>query len=126
MTTPEPPSSTARPGTGAPAGPATGTPGSGPVTGTGPAGGAAPAGRAGRQRPGVVKRTTNTVGRVLLIVVGALIAIFAIVNLQDVEVDWIFGRVQTPLILALVVALVAGIIIGWLAAKLGNRGSNSH
>ena len=74
--------------------------------------------------PGVVRRTTNTVKRILLIAVGALVALFAVFNSQNVEVKWIFGDpIQTPLILAIGVTFIAGAIIGWLVAKLGGRGS---
>lgn len=74
--------------------------------------------------PGVVRRTTNTVKRILLFALGALVALFAVFNSQNVEVRWIFGDpIQTPLILAIAVTFVAGAIIGWLVAKLGTRGA---
>ena len=94
-----------------------------PGQGTGPEGTGGP-GAPGPRRsgPGVVKRTANTITRILLVVIGALIALFAVLNRQDVEVDWIFGDpIQTPLILAIAVTLLAGITIGWLLAKLGGR-----
>ncbi len=77
--------------------------------------------------PGVVRRTTNTVKRVLLVAIGALVALFAVFNSQNVEVRWIFGDpIQTPLILAIAVTFIAGAAIGWLAAKLGGRSSATH
>lgn len=80
----------------------------------------------GHSGPGVVRRTTNTVKRLLLVTVGALIALFAVLNSQDVEVRWIFGEpIQTPLILAIAVTFLAGAIVGWLVAKLGRRGHDS-
>lgn len=86
----------------------------------GPAATGAPAG------PGVVKRTTNTVKRFALVIIGALIALFAVLNRQDVTVDWIFGTpVQTPLILVIGVAFIAGAAIGWLVAKLSGRGGSA-
>ena len=74
--------------------------------------------------PGVVKRTTKTASRVALVVVGVLVGLFAAVNTRDVEVSWVFGDpLQTPLILVIGLALLAGLIIGWLAATLRHRGS---
>lgn len=76
--------------------------------------------------PGVVRRTTTTVKRILLVAIGAFVALFAVFNSQDVEVKWIFGNpIQTPLILALAVTFFAGLAIGWLFAKLGRRGGAS-
>ncbi len=81
-----------------------------------------PEGSSEHHGPGVVKRTTNTVKRVFLVALGALVALFAVFNSQEVEVRWIFGDpIQTPLILAIAVTFLAGAIIGWLVAKLGNR-----
>jgi uncharacterized integral membrane protein len=75
----------------------------------------------------VVRKTTNTVKRVLLVAVGALVALFAVFNSQNVEVRWIFGDpIQTPLILAIGVTFLAGAVTGWLFAKLGGRGRNER
>ena len=104
MSTPQPPQSVRVDPKGAPTG-------SGPVTPD-----------PHKQGPGVVKRTTSTIKRILLVVIGALIALFAVFNSQNVEVRWIFGDpIQTPLILAIAVTLVAGMAIGWLTAKLNSR-----
>lgn len=84
-----------------------------------------PADRVEREGPGVVRRTTNTFKRILLVVIGALVALFAVFNSQNVEVKWIFGDpIQTPLILALAVTFLAGAAVGWLWAKLSRRGNS--
>jgi uncharacterized integral membrane protein len=86
-----------------------------------PAGGATPTAPTSHG-PGVVRKTTNTVKRVFLVALGALVALFAVFNSQNVEVKWIFGDpIQTPLILAIAVTFIAGAIIGWLVAKVGGR-----
>ena len=43
-------------------------------------------------------------------VVGALIAVFAVVNLNDVKVHWIVATGQTPLIVVIALAFALGII----------------
>lgn len=111
-----------------------------PVSGAQPAGAGGPAAAGARPTsatpgtpaqpqpsgPGVVKRTTNTVKRFTLVIIGALIALFAVLNTDQTEVDWIFGTpVQTPLILVIAVAFAAGAIIGWLVAKLSGRGNSA-
>ena len=78
-----------------------------------------------RHGPGRVKRTARTFKQVVLVVIGALIAAFAISNNQEVKVRWIFGDpVFAPLILVIVIALVAGLVLGWIASKLSGRGSD--
>ena len=41
-------------------------------------------------------------------VLGGLAALFAVINLDDVEVNWLVGSWQTPLILVIVVSMLFG------------------
>jgi uncharacterized integral membrane protein len=41
-------------------------------------------------------------------VLGGIAAVFAIINLDDVEVNWLVGSWQTPLILVIVVSMLLG------------------
>ncbi len=50
-------------------------------------------------------------------VVGALIAVFAIVNLDQVKVHWLVTTGQTPLILVIGVAFLLGILVDRLAVR---------
>ncbi len=43
-----------------------------------------------------------------LVVLAVLITLFAVLNVKEVEVNWIFGKVKTPLIVAIVVPLLVG------------------
>jgi uncharacterized integral membrane protein len=49
------------------------------------------------------------------LIVGALTAAFAIVNLDQVQVNWVLGTGQTPLILVIAVSFVLGALAGWIA-----------
>jgi uncharacterized integral membrane protein len=61
------------------------------------------------------------------IVLGAAVAAFAVVNLDEVQVDWIVGSAQTPLIIVIGVAFALGAGIGWLAgAKRRSRKSSAN
>ena len=54
-------------------------------------------------------------GRTRLIVagiVGGLIVAFAFLNLESVEVNWILGKWQTPLIVVIVLTLTVGLLLG--------------
>ena len=50
------------------------------------------------------------------LVIGALVAVFAVLNLDEVEVNWIFGTAQTPLILVIAVSFLLGVAVGWIAS----------
>lgn len=41
-------------------------------------------------------------------VIGAIAAVFAVINLDDVEVNWLVGSWQTPLILVILVSMLLG------------------
>ena len=40
--------------------------------------------------------------------IGAVAAVFAVINLDDVEVNWLIGSWQTPLILVIVLSMLLG------------------
>jgi uncharacterized integral membrane protein len=50
-------------------------------------------------------------------VLGAVIAAFALVNLNDVRVHWLFATGQTPLIVVIAFAFLLGIIVDRLAIR---------
>jgi len=37
--------------------------------------------------------------------------LFAVLNFKDVEVNWIFGKSSTPLIIVIVLSLLVGILL---------------
>ena len=54
--------------------------------------------------------------------IGALVAVFAVLNLDEVEVNWIVGTVSTPLIVVIGVTFLLGMVLGWIAhAARGRR-----
>jgi uncharacterized integral membrane protein len=50
-------------------------------------------------------------------VVGAVIAAFAVLNLNDVKVHWLFATGETPLIIVIVFAFLLGVIVDRLAVR---------
>lgn len=60
------------------------------------------------------RESARTVGLALLAV---LVAVFAVLNLGKVEVDWIVGSGRAPLI----VVIVASVMVGILLAYVGER-----
>jgi uncharacterized integral membrane protein len=60
--------------------------------------------------------------RLLLgLLIGAVTAAFAIVNRDEVEVDWLFGTSQTPLIVVIALTFLLGALAGWLAGAFRRR-----
>ncbi len=55
-----------------------------------------------------------------LVVLAVLITLFAVLNVKHVEVDWIFGKFSTPLIVVIVVSLLVGCLLTHFA-ELRNR-----
>jgi len=46
-----------------------------------------------------------------LVLLAVLMTLFAVLNVKDVEVNWIFGKSSTPLIIVIVVSLLVGILL---------------
>lgn len=47
----------------------------------------------------------------------AFAVLFAAFNLDQVEVDWIIGTWETPLLVVILLCLALGACIGWFAAR---------
>ncbi len=54
-------------------------------------------------------------------ILGGLLAIFAVLNLGDVSVNWLVTSGQTPLILVIVIAFVLGIAVDRLVLVRARR-----
>lgn len=57
----------------------------------------------------------------VLVVLAVLITLFAVLNVKEVDVNWIFGTVRTPLIVVIVVSLLVGVLIAHFAKLVSRR-----
>jgi uncharacterized integral membrane protein len=62
--------------------------------------------------------TARTGGLVLL---GVLATLFAVLNVDEVKVDWIVGSGRAPLIIVIVISLLAGIVLTYFADRLARK-----
>lgn len=53
-----------------------------------------------------------------MVVLAVLITLFAVFNLDEVKVDWIFGSGHAPLIIVIVTSLLLGIVLTYFAERL--------
>jgi uncharacterized integral membrane protein len=76
--------------------------------------------RLGRgRRPGGRKRSNAELARsAALVVLAVLITLFAVFNLKDVKVNWVFGSGHAPLIVVIVVSLLVGIVLTYSAERI--------
>jgi uncharacterized integral membrane protein len=51
------------------------------------------------------------------LILGSPVVLFAVLNLDDVRVNWILGEWNTPLIFVIVVSLAIGVLLGFLAGR---------
>ncbi len=54
----------------------------------------------------------------MLVLLAVLITLFAVLNLKQVKVDWIFGSGHAPLIIVIVISLLVGIVLTYFAERL--------
>jgi uncharacterized integral membrane protein len=68
------------------------------------------------------KRDTREIARTALLVgLAVLVTLFAVLNLEKVEVNWIFGSGKAPLIIVIVVSLLVGIVLTYFVDRLASR-----
>ncbi len=72
--------------------------------------------------PKLDQRSRREVARTgAIVVVAILITLFAVFNLNEVKVSYVFGSGKAPLIIVIVISLLAGIVITYFAERLPRR-----
>lgn len=56
-----------------------------------------------------------------LVLLAVLATLFAVLNLNEVKVDWIVGSGRAPLIIVIVISLLAGIVLSYFADRLSRK-----
>jgi lipopolysaccharide assembly protein A len=64
------------------------------------------------------REQARTAGLLLLAV---LITLFAVLNLESVKVNWIFGSGEIPLIIVIVVSALFGIVLTYLVDRRASK-----
>jgi uncharacterized integral membrane protein len=75
-----------------------------------------PEGAGARKRPR--RESARTWG---LVVLAALTAAFAVLNLETVSVDWILGTAHVPLIVVILISLLVGAVLLYGAERLSAK-----
>jgi uncharacterized integral membrane protein len=64
------------------------------------------------------KRSNRELARIGgLLVIAVLTTLFAVLNLEQVEVDWIFGSGHAPLIVVIVLSVLVGVVLTHFAER---------
>lgn len=70
--------------------------------------------RAGRPS----KRSRAEIARTsVFVVLAILITLFAVLNVKSVEVNWIFGSSEAPLIIVIVISFLIGVALTYLVQR---------
>ncbi len=59
-----------------------------------------------------------------MVLLAILITLFAVFNLNEVKVDWIFGSGKAPLIIVIVISLLVGIVLTYAAERIIHKKGN--
>jgi len=52
-----------------------------------------------------------------MVVLAIYFTLFAVLNLDDVKVDWVFGSGRAPLIIVIVISLLIGIVLTYFVDR---------
>jgi uncharacterized integral membrane protein len=78
----------------------------------------------GRGAPGgkLDKRSRRELARTIaLVVLSVLITLFAVFNLDEVKVSYVFGSGKAPLIIVIIISVLVGIVLAYFAGRLPRR-----
>jgi uncharacterized integral membrane protein len=56
-----------------------------------------------------------------LVVLAVVITLFAVLNLESVKVNWIFGTGEAPLIIVILVSVLFGIVLTYLVDRRASK-----
>jgi uncharacterized integral membrane protein len=69
--------------------------------------------------PKAARRSSGELARTgAMVVLAVLITLFAVANVDEVKVHWIFGSSRAPLIIVIVISLLVGIVLTYFAERL--------
>ena len=77
-----------------------------------------------REPPGraPAKSRRERTSQIVTFTLGGLVALFAVLNLDQVDVNWIVGTWKTPLIVVIALSLLLGSALGYFLARRRARG----
>ena len=55
------------------------------------------------------------------LLLAAIFIVFAVLNLNQVKVDWVVGSGHAPLIIVIVISLLVGVVFTHFAERIGRR-----
>lgn len=68
------------------------------------------------------KRTRAEIARTgAFVVLAVLITLFAVLNVKSVEVNWIFGSSEAPLIIVIVISFLIGVALTYLVQRRARK-----
>jgi uncharacterized integral membrane protein len=68
------------------------------------------------------KRTQREIARtVALVILAILVTLFAVFNLKDVKVSYVFGSGKAPLIVVIVISVLFGVVLTYFAERLPRK-----
>jgi uncharacterized integral membrane protein len=56
-----------------------------------------------------------------VLALAVLATVFAVLNLEEVKVNWIVGSGHAPLIVVIAISLLVGIVLAYLADRINRR-----
>jgi uncharacterized integral membrane protein len=78
--------------------------------------------RPGADQPPSERRSATERARLIgMLVLAVLITLFAVLNGNEVKVDWIIGSGHAPLIVVIVISVLIGILLTYLAERRKQR-----
>jgi uncharacterized integral membrane protein len=71
---------------------------------------------------GAKKRSQREIARTAsLVILAILITLFAVFNLKEVKVSYVFGSGKAPLIIVIVISALVGVVLGYLADRIPRK-----
>ena len=67
------------------------------------------------------RRASERARTIAMVLLAVLITLFAVLNVDEVKVNWIVGSGHAPLIIVIVVSLLVGVVLTYFAERRGRK-----
>jgi uncharacterized integral membrane protein len=74
-----------------------------------------------KEKASVRRSRGERIRAVIPVLLAALLIAFAVLNLNQVKVDWIVGSGHAPLIIVIVISVLVGIVFTHLVERVGRK-----
>ena len=75
----------------------------------------------GGEKPAGASRSTRKTRTGAIVLLAVVATLFAVLNTESVQVNWVLGSGHAPLIVVIVISMLVGIVLTYMADRISRK-----